>query len=289
MDEVALSWVTEVLGVREVHDIRSLAFGVSSNLRLIEVDGTPLVLRRYETDEVLTVVPGVVEDEVRALNAGRPVLGPLVPEPVAFDVTGDRAGRPSLLMTFLPGRPVIHGLHPHASASPLAALHAGPVPSDLSPFHLWFDAEAVAVPPWTRRPDAWSTLADVVRKAPPAAPHVFLHRDYHPGNLLWRDGALTGIVAWPYGCHGPRGVDVAHMRGNLAFVDGVAAADRFLDSYRAIVPGYDHDPWWDVADLFSADDAFSGVIAFNAFGANLDVEILRGRADDWAGALAGAL
>jgi len=79
------------------------------------------------------------------------------------------------------------------------------------------------------------------------------------------------------------------MRGNLAFVDGVAAADRFLDSYRAVVPGYDHDPWWDVADLFSADDAFSGVSAFNALGAARFVVIVRGRADDWAGALAAAL
>lgn len=289
MDDVVLSWVRDVVGRREVLDIRSLAFGVSSDLRLIDVEGTPLVLRRYETDEVLEDLPGVVEDEVRALTAARPVLGPLVPEPVAFDVTGARAGRPSLLMTFLPGRPVIHGLQPDALASPLATLHHGAFPSDLPPFHHWFDPETVAIPPWTTRPDAWSTLVEAVGKAAPAEPHVFLHRDYHPGNLLWRDGALTGIVDWPYGCHGPRGVDVAHMRGNLALVDGVVAADRFLGAYRILVPGYDHDPWWDVADLFSADDGFSGVIAFNAFGADLDLGLLRSRADDWAGALAGVV
>jgi hypothetical protein len=69
----------------------------------------------------------------------------------------------------------------------------------------------------------------------------------------------------------------------------VAAADAFLRAYCELVPTYDHHPWWDVADLFSGDDAFSGLIAFNAFGANLQVERLRSRADDWAQALARVL
>jgi Ser/Thr protein kinase RdoA (MazF antagonist) len=55
---------------------------------------------------------------------------------------------------------------------------------------------------------------------------VFLHRDYHPGNLLWNDGSLSGIVDWAFSCRGPRGVDVAHTRWNLALVDIVAAAAR---------------------------------------------------------------
>ncbi len=286
MDELARAWVMKAVGGREVRDIRSLAFGTTSDLRLIEVDGTPLVLRRYETNEIIDVLPKVVEYEAQALTAARSVLGIVVPEPIAFDTTGARAGRPSFLMTFLPGAPVIHDLDPRHLASPLAHLHASTAPRDLPRFQHWFDTEKVAVPAWTGSLGAWSKLVDVVRGAEPEAPDVFLHRDYHPGNLLWRDDHMSGIVDWPFSCRGPRGVDIAHTRGNLALVDGVAAADRFLGAYREFVPTYVHHAWWDVAALFSGADEFSGIIAFNALGGNLDVKLLRTRADDWAEALA---
>jgi len=99
-------------------------------------------------------------------------------------------------------------------------------------------------------------------------------------------GELVGIVDWPVACCGPRGIDLAHTRGNLALVDGADAADAFLKAYVDLVPEYEHHPWWDVADLFSFDDDFRGVIAFNAFGAQFDLDLVRSRADDWAQVLA---
>jgi hypothetical protein len=100
---------------------------------------------------------------------------------------------------------------------------------------------------------------------------------------------VTGIVDWPSSCSGPRGIDVAHARGNLALVDGVSAAERFLRAYRHIVPSYEHDPWWDIADLLSFESDFDGVMAFNAFGASLSIDLLRSRADEWAHALSKAI
>lgn len=286
MDEVARAWAMEALGARHVRDTRSLTFGTTSDLWLIVADDKPLVLRRYETNEIIDVLPRVVEYEAIALTAARSVLGTVVPEPIVFDADGAHAGRPSLVMTFLPGTPVIHALDPRRVASPLAHLHASAAPSDLPRYHHWFDAEKIAVPAWTRSPGAWAKLIEVVRGAQPEAQDVFLHRDYHPANLLWRGDCLSGVVDWPFSCRGPRGVDVAHTWSNLALVDGVAEADRFLDAYRELVPTYVHHLWWDVADLFSGDDGFSGVIAFNALGGNLDVNLLRTRVDDWAEALA---
>ncbi len=116
---------------------------------------------------------------------------------------------------------------------------------------------------------------------------MFIHRDFHPGNLLWRDGVLSGIVDWAFGCWGPQGAEVAHTRANLALVDGCAAADEFLAEYVRANPSYTHDPWWDAAELLTWDDDFTGVMAFNAFGAGLDVGLLRGRADDFARSVVG--
>ncbi|WP_081412680.1 phosphotransferase [Fictibacillus gelatini] len=30
----------------------------------------------------------------------------------------------------------------------------------------------------------------------PDARNGFIHRDYHPCNVLWEDGRLTGVVDW---------------------------------------------------------------------------------------------
>jgi aminoglycoside phosphotransferase (APT) family kinase protein len=284
MDEVTHSWILEVPGAHEVREVRTLTFGISSDMRLIEVDRIPLVLRRY-VNEFVNDVPIVIASEARALKAARAVLGDLVPELVARDVTGYRSGCPSLMMTYLPGNPVIHDLDPRRIVKPLALLHTGAAPKDLPQYRHWFDIDRLAIPKWTKRPETWAELIAAVGDKEPCAQHVFLHRDYHPGNLLWKSGTLSGIVDWPSSCCGPRGIDLAHARGNLALVDGVGAADQFLRAYRQIVPSYDHDPWWDIADLLSFDSDFAGVMAFNAFDANLSVDLLHARADEWAQAL----
>src|ERR1700722_7491340 len=119
MDEVTRGWILEVLGAHDVREVRTLTFGISSDMRLIEVDGIPLVLRRY-VNELENGLPMAVAHEAQALRAARLVLGDLVPEPVAYDVTGARSGNPSLIMTYIPGEPVIHGLDLRQIAAPLA-------------------------------------------------------------------------------------------------------------------------------------------------------------------------
>jgi len=288
VDEVTHSWIREVLGAHDVREVRTLTFGISSDMRLIEVDGLPLVLRRY-VNEFMNEVPMAIAYEAQALTEARAVLGNLVPEPVAHDVTGARSGYPSLIMTYLPGKPVIRGLDLPQMVEPLALLHARSAPKHFPQFRHWFDIDRLAIPEWTKRPETWAELIDAVGGGEPSATHVLLHRDYHPGNLLWEKGTLSGIVDWPSSCRGPRGIDVAHARGNLALVDGVGAAEQFLRAYREVVPSYDHDPWWDIADLLSFDSEFAGVMAFNAFGAGFSPELLYLRADEWAHALTKAI
>lgn len=285
MDEVTHSWILEVLGAHDVSEVRTLTFGITSDVRLIEVDGIPLVLKRYVNNEILTELPMIVSAEVRALKEARRALANLVPELVAHDLSGVRSGCPSLIISFLPGVPVVHNLDLRQTAEPLALLHATTAPTDFPHYHPWFNVDRLAVPKWTKRPKTWAALIGALGEGEPSATQAFLHRDYHPGNLLWGNGSLSGIVDWPNSCLGPRGVDVAHTRGNLALVDGVGAAEQFLRAYRDIVPSYDHNPWLDIADLLSFDSDFAGVMAFNAFGARLLIEDLYSRADEWAHAL----
>ena len=147
MDEVTHDWILEVLGARDVREVRTLTFGISSDVRLIEVDGIPLVLRRY-LNKFVNELPMAIASEVRTLTAARAVLGDVVPEPVAHDLTGARSGCPSLIMTYLRGKPVVHGLDLRAIVEPLALLHAQAAPEDFPLYRHWFDPDRLAIPRW---------------------------------------------------------------------------------------------------------------------------------------------
>ena len=82
-------------------------------------------------------------------------------------------------------------------------------------------------PPWTRRPDVWRRAFEIARGPVPGYSPVLCHRDFHPGNVLWHAGRVTGVVDWTNTCRGPAACDVAHCRNNLALLFGLDAADDF--------------------------------------------------------------
>ncbi len=86
-----------------------------------------------------------------------------------------------------------------------------------------------------------------------ARPHVgpqprFVHRDFHPGNVLWSKGRSTGVVDWANACRGPWGCDVAHCRAQLILQAGTDAADRFLAVEQSLT-GRRLDPYWEIASV----------------------------------------
>jgi aminoglycoside phosphotransferase (APT) family kinase protein len=280
-NDAAMGWLGEVLGASVIR-ARSLSFGISSQLDLIEAAGERFVLRRYLASHLLDERPGIVSDEARVLDVAHAILGDVVPVAVAADPTGAVAGRPALVMTYLEGATQVCGLDPNRLVEPLTTLHAAYVAAMLPTFHHWYDPARARVPAWTTDTNAWARVVALAAGPEPASPRAFIHRDFHPGNLLWRDGTLSGIVDWAFACWGPRAAEVAHTRANFALVDGLAAADAFLAEYARSNPSYTHDPWWDAAELLTWDEDFSGVMAFNAFGAGLELEVVRARADVFA-------
>ena len=99
------------------------------------------------------------------------------------------------------------------------------------------------------RSDLWKRVAEALRSTPPAKEESFIHRDYHPGNILWNGAVVTGVVDWTTAAIGPPGIDLARMRLNLALHHGRSIADRFVDAYLAA--GGDplaRDPYWDLLD-----------------------------------------
>lgn len=101
----------------------------------------------------------------------------------------------------------------------------------------WASPERVTGPATTERPELWRRAVDVIRREPPAYQGCFLHRDFHPGNVLFTgaddDPRGSGVVDWVETSWGPADLDVAHCSTALALLHGVPAGMRFADRYVA--------------------------------------------------------
>jgi len=228
-----IDWLAGVLGSYPADGpLTRLPASTSSVLVL---DGGD-VLRWYEDDRFLAEEPDAIAREVAALTA---LAGSALPAPRLI-AASERAPA-ALLMTRLPGAPDLEIPDPAAVADLLEAIHAVP-PGRLArwSYQGYHEGRHLARPGWWHDAGQWDRAVRQTTAARPHGPAVLIHRDFHPGNLLWRGRALTGVVDWVNACVGPADVDAAHLRVNLAVLGDVANADR-------VVAG---DPAWDVEAAF---------------------------------------
>lgn len=129
----------------------------------------------------------------------------------------------------------------------LHEIHATPLPRRAAiPSYTPYEPHPRSPPPWARRPELWRRAIAVFERPAPAEEPVLPHRDFHPGNVLWQDRELRGVVDWVNASLGPREADLGHCRANLAGRFGQPAAERFLDLYRKLSGRGDYHPYWDV-------------------------------------------
>jgi len=294
LPEAAVRWVSDVAGAELTH-VAELPGATSSLVCLVGfADATQRVLRLHTKDDWLAREPDLATREAHALMALAD-SGVTAPALVAVDESGEFCGRPAVLMSRLAGRPDLSDPSPArlaALADALRPLHGLPIPSTLPAFRPFAGAGRRRVPAWTPDPAAWQAAIEVCAAPAPSGPICFIHRDYHPGNVLVDGAAVSGIVDWVNACAGPPEIDVAHCRINLAFVHSIEAADSF-----AGLMGTDprRQAYWDLVDCLDLavatpamqdDDAWS-FDSLHALGApTLTVAATRKRLDQY---LAGAL
>jgi aminoglycoside phosphotransferase (APT) family kinase protein len=228
-----IDWLASVLGSSPAAGaVTRLPASTSSVLVL----GGGQVLRWYDDGRFLEDEPDAIAREAAALTA---LVGSGVPAPRLI-AASERAPA-ALLMTRLVGSPDLDVPDPAAIIDLLDAIHAVP-PGPLThwSYHGYHEDRDLARPGWWRDAGLWDRA---VRQTTTARPHgqaVFIHRDFHPANLLWSGRTLTGIVDWVNACVGAAEVDTAHLRVNLAVLEDVANADRVLAG----------DPAWDIEAAF---------------------------------------
>ena len=253
-----LRWVEGCFGEgAEVRMVRPLPGGSAhaNHALLVETrsgSAHRLVLRRW-TQGPFPPADRSPEREIAALAL---LSGSSLPTPtlVAADPAGAYCDAPALLITRLvghPPRPSPDDLPEYLIqlAAALLSVHGLAGASTMPPYVPYNRLDQCAVPRHARRPALWERAFEIASGAPPESPSRFIHRDYHPDNTLWSYGRLTGIVDWSDASYGPPGVDIAHMRLNLALRYGPTAAERFTAAFDQVSGGYPHDPYWDLRCL----------------------------------------
>lgn len=209
-----------------------------------------MVLRAYAWPGFLLDEPDAPQREVDALGwasrAGLPA-----PAVIAFDPTGADVGVPAVLMERLSGRAQTRP--PTARLAEVAAeVHRTSADGFGHEFSMWCLDTSTRPPAGAAQSHLWERAQEIWRgPAPPYEP-TFIHRDYHPGNVLWHRGTATGVVDWANACRGPVGVDVAHCRWNLEAWADTSVADEFVKEYERL-SGTKHHPFWDIAALLQDD------------------------------------
>lgn len=232
-----------------------LTGGYSSRmLGLTHADGRETVLRQLLLDPWRRHADGLLgrEARVQAQLTAAPVV---VPQPLAVDPAGEVAGDPSLLMSRLPGAIDLGRCddgYLAALADVLVALHRfRPAPGEWPrDYQSWAFESKRNVPPWSRDDSLYAEAFAMLAGEEPGYSPTFLHRDFQPGNVLWVDGVVTGVVDWVETSTGPADLDVAHCASNLATLHGAEAGVAFRDAYAA-AGGVLSDAWayWQVLDL----------------------------------------
>jgi len=243
-------------------DIEILSGGEAAHVVMLDVakpDGSRerLVVRRHRPRD-LANNPDIARDELRLL-ALLAAEGVAAPRPIHHEPAG-LFETPCLVVTHVDGTPA--EVHPDpaalvdAMALYLARLHR--VDGDRQALAFlprtedWL-AETLATAPAvpdetlseTRIRQALASLPPLTLRHRPA----LLHGDFWPGNIIWRDGRIAGVIDWEDAAVGDPVADLANARLELAWLMGPEYAERLTDRYVAATDGaiaLDELPRWDL-------------------------------------------
>ena len=249
LDELARGWMEAMAG--EVEKTEPLAGGISSEAYAINLArGGRLVLRLHTNAERVAKEPGIAAREAYSLQLAAAMDIP-APRLIAVDLDGSHAGVPTVLMTHLPGSPQLDRPPTDSQlgqvAQLAAAIHEAAAEEHPYQYSTYVDLENTEPPAWSETPATWERAIELARQPPPATDQVFVHRDFHPGNILWQDDQLTGIVDWVDAGRGPADVDAGHCRLNMVQLWGATTSDAFAAAYQTATGAL--DPHWDLVSF----------------------------------------
>lgn len=279
LSEETLVWIIKSIDTNgEVCSIKRLKGSTSSILHHITLQTgqvvKEVVVRQFDNQEWLKEEPDLALHEADCLRIASNAEV-TTPEIIAYDEHGTGCGVPKVLMTMLEGsvelKPNNRYVWVKGLAESLIKIHATEVADLPWTYFTYNNVSELKVPTWSSVPEAWRKVIGIVQGPQPKVKECFIHRDYHPANVLWKNGVVSGVVDWVNACRGPAGIDIGHCRLNLALLYDVETADKFLAAYKdQVEESYMYDPYWDMLSLidvlFGPPEVYPGWAAFGVTG-----------------------
>lgn len=258
LPQQAVDWCSTVVGlVGQPCRVTRLRGGLAASTHLVELGAdTPraraVVLRRF-VGQRSPIWPPIAQEVAALASIAECTLPYQTPHVLGFDLDGSACGYPAILLTRVPGSLDLSPTNALERAArlgrALAELHqAAPrVPSELRPYEIKLvqaapDGDAIA---WASVRRALGGLS--------ALGSELIHGDFHLGNALFQDGALSALLDFTCVRRGPWQFDVGYCRCDLSLLFGLAEADEFSKSYEA-TRGLRVEalPYWDLAGALRA-------------------------------------
>ncbi len=266
-------------------DLQLIAFqrlpgGASAHVMRLDVqtaDGSlQRLLLRIHSDTDRSRNARVAHCEFAALKAAR-AAGLPVPQAYVVDESAEVYPSPYVILDYVDGMPEFSpaDLHDYLTqcAQALAKLHRAletlpeAVRQPLANLHdraehvlWWIRYEPTRLDETIDEGRLRAALRGLFPLAQANTP-ALLHGDFWPGNLIWRDGQLVGLIDWEDTELGDPLSDLSIARLELLMAFGEAAPRIFTEMYRAHMPqlDYRHLPQW---DLFAALRAANNLTAW---------------------------
>ncbi|MGV3616749.1 MAG: phosphotransferase family protein [Fimbriimonas sp.] len=225
---------------------------VAFELRLADGAVTTLVARQPSLAK-FDANSEVAAEEFRVLTAVH-AAGVRTPRPLYLSPPSVGAPQPFFVVEYVQGRPEVDPPDPgdylDRYAKQLAAIHQ----VDLTRYDLAFlprQDRGYGLGGETRNEALReSAIRDALASIPPIVasnPPVLRHGDFWPGNVLWHEGEIVGVVDWEDALVGEPLADLAICRLDLWWVLGREAAFDFTRRYQALTRIDLKDlPYWDL-------------------------------------------
>ncbi len=220
----------------EVTKISPLTGGMSSTMLLVEANGSQgpeKFVARFPSEYVRQIFDDPAAKEAQVLIAARQVG---LPVPGVLGLADAEDGR-FLILEFLPGEATAapHDVSSFLSqvAVNLARIHQIPFDADRFSFLLGTREGFVAPRGEMNKDLNEPALVEAMLEhgEPERGRNVLRHGDFWPGNLLWQEGQLTGIVDWENALRGPALADLGISRLDIAWILGFEAMEEFTAKY----------------------------------------------------------
>lgn len=269
-------WLLDSMEAARVLEIEPMGGASTAALHRVTVETsrgaqTPVVLRRYVLADSAKEAPDIVAHEATALDLVRSAPVP-TPTLLAADMHGEHADAPALIMSWRPGRPRWEAKNRHRFVADLAdamiAVATTSVPAATRVRSIaGYPQTGYDPPAWATRPKVWQRAVEIFHGPIPSSDLCFVHRDFHPGNVLWTRSKISGLVDWQTAGIGPASIDPGHCRLNLLYYDPHLADElRTTWEHRA---QRTYHPWADITAIIGVLDSLQ---AKNPSRSRLDIE-----------------